>query len=67
MSVGIIDWSPLAPPPKCPACNGTGSAAPRVAGLLNYVMCRTCSGRGVVTENKRIVTPILDELRRSAQ
>ncbi len=43
---GPIEWVVLAPTPKCDRCNGTGSAAPRIPGLLNYVMCRSCGGTG---------------------
>lgn len=41
------DWSTLAPPPKCSRCGGSGSAAPSIPGLLNYIRCNPCGGTGI--------------------
>lgn len=52
MTDTFIDWSELQPKPKCTWCNGTGNAATRQPGMLNYVLCKACNGTGVKDEVK---------------
>ena len=49
-----IFWEDIKPREKCERCNGTGSAARRVPGLLNYIRCNACDGTGIKPERAKV-------------